>query len=402
MNDYENTVLSAGREFVQKVIAPIASEADEREEFPLQAFREMGRFGLFSTPYPEPYGGAEMDYVTYTGLIREVARASASMAMAAVAHGTLTCTPIFIGGSEELKQRCLKPLISGEKAGAFAMTEPGAGSDISSIQTSAEESGDCFVFNGSKIFITNANIADIVVVVAKTSLQAGLLGLSLFVVEKGTPGFCASGRHERKLGMRAADTGELVFSDARIPKANLIGRKNRGFEILQKTLPAARLDMAAIAIGLAESARNLCLEYVTQRKQFGKPLWRFQLVKSMLANMEININAAELLLQKGLRLRDQGKDFVKEASEAKLFASEMAVAVTKDAIQIHGANGYSRDLPLERFFRDAKLTEIGDGTSEIQRLVIADEMVKRYTPSRPGIAARLEEQSSGAVREGKR
>jgi alkylation response protein AidB-like acyl-CoA dehydrogenase len=402
MTEYENNILSAGREFVQQVIAPIASEADEREEFPLQTFREMGRFGLFSTPYPEQYGGSEMGHMTYTGLIREVARASAAMAMTAVSHGTLTCNPIFIGGSEELKQRCLRPLISGQKIGAFAMTEPGAGSDISSIQTTAEESGDCFVLNGSKIFITNANIADIVVVVAKTAPLAGLLGLSLFVAEKGTPGFCASGRHERKLGMRAADTGELVFSDARIPKANLIGRKNRGFEILQKTLPAARLDMAAIAIGIAEAARDLCLEYVTQRKQFGKPLWRFQLVKSMLANMEMNINAADLLLMKGLRLRDLGKDFVKEASEAKLFASEMAVAVTKDAIQIHGANGYSRDFPLERFFRDAKLTEIGDGTSEIQRLVIADEMVRQYTPSRSGISTQFEEQSSGVVKEGRR
>jgi alkylation response protein AidB-like acyl-CoA dehydrogenase len=384
MIDCDNSILASGREFVDKVIAPIASEADENEEFPLGAFREIGRFGLFGVPYPEEYGGMDMGYATYTGLIREVAKVCAAMAMTVVSHATLTSNPIFISGSEQLKDRFLRPLISGEKIGAFAMTEAGAGSDISSIQTIAEESGDCYILNGSKLFITNANVADIVVVVAKTSPHAGLLGISLFVVEKGTPGFSSTGKHERKLGMRASDTGELVFCDARVPKENLIGRKNRGFEILQRTLPAARLDMAAIALGISEGARDQCVKYVIQRKQFGKPLYRFQMVQSMLANMEMNISAADLLLSKGLSMRDQGKSFVKEASEAKLFASEMAVAVTKDAIQIHGANGYSRDLPLERFFRDAKLTEIGDGTSEIQRLIIADEMIKALTHPRAG------------------
>jgi alkylation response protein AidB-like acyl-CoA dehydrogenase len=389
MIDCDNSILAAGREFVEKVIAPIASEADESESFPIDVFREIGKFGLLGTPYPERYGGMDMGCATYTGLIREVAKVSAAMAMTVVSHATLTCNPIFIAGSEELKGRFLRPLISGVKIGAFAMTEAGSGSDISSIQTTAELSGDHYLLNGSKLFITNANVADIVVVVAKTSPHAGLLGISLFVVEKGTPGFSATGRHERKLGMRASDTGELVFCDARVPKENLIGRKNKGFEILQRTLPAARLDMAAIALGISEGARDLCAEYVTQRKQFGKPLHRFQLVQSMLANMEMNISAADLLLAKGLALRDQGKRFVKEASEAKLFASEMAVAITKDAIQIHGANGYSRDLPLERFFRDAKLTEIGDGTSEIQRLIIADEMIKTHIRSRSGVPVQL-------------
>jgi alkylation response protein AidB-like acyl-CoA dehydrogenase len=399
--DYDNSVISSGREFVNKVIAPIACEADEREEFPLEVFRKMGRFGLFGTPYPEQYGGAEMDYMTYTGLLREVAKVCAATAMTVVSHATLTCHPIFIAGGGPLKDKFLRPLIGGEKIGAFAMTEAGSGSDISSIQTTAEESGDGYILNGSKLFITNANVADLAVVVAKTSPRAGLLGLSLFVVEKGTPGFFATGRHERKLGMRASDTGELVFCEARVPHENLIGHRNRGFEILQRTLPAARLDMAAIAIGIAEGARDLCVDYVKQRKQFGKPLYRFQLVKSMLANMEMSISAADLLLKRGVWLRDQGKTFVKEASEAKLFASEMAVAVTKDAIQIHGAYGYSRDLPLERFYRDAKLTEIGDGTSEIQRLIIADEMIKTRTRPGLGAPAQLVGQSSIALREDK-
>jgi alkylation response protein AidB-like acyl-CoA dehydrogenase len=384
MTGCDDTVLSCGREFVRKAIAPIARDADEKEEFPLEAFREMGRFGLFGAPYPERYGGAGMDYTTYTGLIREVARVCASTAMTAVAHATLTCGPVFAAGSEYLKERCLPALLSGDKIGAFAMTEAGAGSDISGIETRAELDGDFYVLNGSKLFITNANVADTAVVVAKTSPRAGLLGLSLFVVDKGTPGFSTSGRHERKLGMRASDTGELLFNNARVPRESLIGHKNRGFEVLQQTLAAARLDMAAIALGIAEEARDLCLDHVLQRKQFGSALHRFQLIKAMLADMEVRISAAELLLNKGLRLRDEGKPFVKEASEAKLFASEMAVAVTKDAIQIHGGYGYCRDLPLERFYRDAKLTEIGDGTSEIQRLIIADEAIKAHATSRRG------------------
>ena len=388
MIDYDENILSSAREFVQKVIAPVASEADETEEFSLDTFRQMGSFGLFGAPYPEEYGGSGLDYVTYTGLIREVAKVCAATAMTALSHATLACHPIFAAGDARLKERLLRPLIAGEKIGCFAMTEAGSGSDISSSQTTAEESSDGYVLNGSKLFITNANVADVAVVVAKTSPRAGLLGLSLFAVEKGTPGFSATGRHERKLGMRASDTGELMFCDAIVPKENLIGRKNRGFEVLQQTLPAARLGMAAIAIGIAEGARDLCVEYVTQRRQFGQPLYRFQMVKSMLANMEMNISAADLLLKRGARMRDLGQGFVKEASEAKLFASEVAVAVTKDAIQLHGANGYSRDLPLERFFRDAKLTEIGDGTSEIQRLIIADEMIKARAPLRAAALAR--------------
>ncbi|MGC2780938.1 MAG: acyl-CoA dehydrogenase family protein [Bradyrhizobium sp.] len=392
MINSDDRVLASGRAFVNKVIAPIAAAADEAEAFPLEAFREMGKFGLFGTPYPARYGGSDLDYATYTGLIGEVAKVCAATAMTALSHATLTCDPICNAGSEQLKERFLRPLISGEKIGAFAMTEGGSGSDISSIQTSAAETGDGYILNGAKLFITNANVADVAVVVAKTAPAGGLLGLSLFVIEKGTPGFSASGRRERKLGMRASDTGELVFCNARVGKENLIGRKNRGFEVLQRTLPAARLGMAAIAIGISQRARDMCVDYAMERKQFGKPLYRFQLVKRMLANMEMNISAAELLLKKAAWLRDRGQSFAKEASEAKLFASETATAVTKDAIQIHGAQGYCRDLPLERFFRDAKLTEIGDGTSEIQRLIIADEMIKarsNHAPARrQGVGAK--------------
>jgi alkylation response protein AidB-like acyl-CoA dehydrogenase len=364
------------RAFVRQVVAPVAAAADEREEFAADVFRAAGRFGVFGAGFPREYGGLALGCAVSTGLIREIAQACASTAMSAVAHATLATLPIFLGGSERLKQRLLPALIGGEAIAAFAMTEAGSGSDIAAIATTATDAGDHYLLNGSKAFITNANVADVAVVVAKTAPAAGILGLSLLAVEKGTPGFQATGRRERKLGMRASDTGELVFTDARVPKDNLIGRRNGGFAILQQTLPAARLDMAAIAIGISERARDLCVDHAVGRRQFGKPIGRFQLVQRMLADMETSIDAANLLLARGLELRERGHPLAKAASEAKLFASEMAVEITRNAIQVHGAAGYSRDLPLERLYRDAKLTEIGDGTSEIQRLIIADEMIK--------------------------
>ena len=389
MIDCDAGLLATGREFAARVLAPRAREVDEQETLFPGVVREVGALGLLGATFPERYGGLELDYLSYTALIRELAKVCASTAMTVLSHATLASEPILLAGSERLKQRWLPPLVRGETIGAFAMTEAGAGSDISSIETRAEERGDHYVLNGSKVFVTNGNLADLAVVVAKTSPRAGLLGLSLFAVEKGTPGFTATGKHERKLGMRGSDTGELSFSDARVAKENLIGSKNRGFEILQRTLPAARLGMAAIAVGIAEAARDRCVDYVTRRKQFGKALHRFELVQAMLADMETAIDAAQLLLKNGAWRKDRGMSFLKEASEAKLFASETAASVTKNAIQIHGGYGYSRDLPLERYFRDAKLTEIGDGTSEIQRLIIAEELMKARSPSRPAAASRV-------------
>ncbi|HEY0331104.1 MAG TPA: acyl-CoA dehydrogenase family protein [Rhodopseudomonas sp.] len=384
MTNAESEILSNSRAFVQRVVAPGAATADEREEFPIDVFRAVGRFGVFGAGFPSDYNGLALGFAVHAGLIREIAQACASTAMSAVAHATLAALPIFLGGSERLKQRLLPALIGGDAIGAFAMTEAGSGSDIGATATTATEAGDHYLLNGAKVFITNANVADVAVVVAKTSPAAGILGLSLFAVEKGMPGFQATGRRERKLGMRASDTGELAFNDVRVPKDNLIGRRNGGFAILQQTLPAARLDMAAIAIGISERARDLCVDHAVGRRQFGKPIGRFQLVQRMLADMETSIDAASLLLAHGLELRDRGLPLAKVASEAKLFASERAVEITRNAIQIHGAAGYSRDLPLERLYRDAKLTEIGDGTSEIQRLIIADEMIKARSPRIPG------------------
>ncbi len=374
--DLQKMAIDIAKQFVKKKIAPIASLIDEREEFPSDNFKEMGRLGLLGIPYPKKYGGVDLDYIAYSTVVREIAKVCASTAMTVVAHTGLTANPIFLFGTEEQKLKYLKPLASGEKIGAFGLTEPNAGSDISSIQTTAKRKEDHYVLNGSKIFITNANISDIFVIAAKTSQEKGIMGISIFILEKGMDGFRSSGKKERKLGMRGSDTGELIFNDVIVPRENLIGKENFGFKILHQTLVSARIGMAAIALGISEGALKQCLEYVKQRKQFGEYLYHFQSIKNMLADMEMNINAANLLLQKVAIMKDEGKNITKEASVAKLFASEMAMKITKDAIQIFGGYGYSQELPLERFFRDAKLTEIGDGTSEIQRLIIASEIIK--------------------------
>lgn len=376
--DLHKIVLDTAREFIDKKLEPVASQLDEEERFPLELIKEMGKLNLLGIPYPQKYNGLGLDYTTYTEFLSEVAKTCASTAMTIISHSTLTCNPIFVFGTEEQKQKYLKPMLMGEKIGAFALTEPDSGSDVSSISTTAVEMDDCYILNGSKVFITNGNVADIVIIAAKTAPQKGLLGISIFVVEKGTPGFINSEKKERKLGMRASDTASLSLENVRIPKENLIGRKNFGMEVLQDTLVSARLGMAATAIGISEGALNYCIHYVRHRKQFNNHLYQFQLVKRMLAEMEMNINAGKLLLKKAVELKKVTKNIAKEASEAKLFASTVSTQVTKNAIQLLGAYGCSREYPVERYFRDAKITEIGDGTSEIQYLIIADELMKRH------------------------
>ena len=378
-----DALLEETRRVIARVLAPVANEADEQERFPLDAFRQLGRHGLFGVAFPEELGGAGLDYRTQTAIVGELAGVCASTAMATVAHSTLTCTPILVGGSEAVKHRYLPRMLAGDCIGAFGLTEAGSGSDISSIRTTAVEDGDHYRLNGAKVFITNANVADVALVAARTSPAAGLLGISLFLVDRSLGGLRTSGVSERKLGMRASDTGELVLDDVRVPRDHLVGRRDRGFELLHQTLTGARVDMAAIALGLSKRARDLSLDHALRRTQFGHPIARFQLVQAKLADMEVRISAAEALIDRALRCCEAGHPFVKEASEAKLFATEAAVDITRDAIQIHGAMGCSRDLPLERLYRDAKVTEIGDGTSEIQRLIIADELFKAHRRTRP-------------------
>ncbi|MCP4633212.1 MAG: acyl-CoA dehydrogenase [candidate division Zixibacteria bacterium] len=379
--DNQSIAIETAKEFIKKKVEPLASSIDEKEEFPLDNIKEMGELGLLGIPFPEQYGGTGLDYFTYSGVIREFAKVCASTAMTIVAHSTLTADPIFNFGTEEQKQTFLKPLLTGEKIGAFGLTEPNAGSDISSIETKAIKQNGNYILNGSKIYITNANVADTFIVAAKTNPEKGIMGISIFIVEKSMHGFTTSGKKEKKLGMRGSDTGELIFDDAVVPAENLLGRTNMGLKVLHETLVNARIGMAAIALGIAEGAQRYCLEYVKKRKQFGKFLYHFQSIKNMLADMEMNISASRLLLDKAAMMKDEGKDITKAASVAKLFSSETATRTTKDAVQIFGSYGYSREFPLERFFRDAKITEIGDGTSEIQRLIIADEVVKRFPNS---------------------
>lgn len=376
-SDTQMMGIEVAQNFIKKKIEPMAGLIDEREEFPIDNFKEMGRLGLLGIPYPEEYGGGGLDYVTYTAIVKEIAQACASTAMTVIAHTTLTGFPILHFGSEEQKEKYLKPMLSGEKIGAFGLTEPNAGSDFAAMESKAIHNGNHYILNGGKIFITNANVADVFIVAAKTAPEKGMMGISLFILDKEIPGFTLSGKKGKKLGMRGSDMGELVFQDAVIPERNLVGRKNLGLKLLHQTLVCARLGMAAIATGISESAQKHCLKYVKQRIQFGKSISNFQTIKNMLADMEVNINAATLMLYHAATMKDANLDVTKVASEVKLFASEMAMKTTKDAIQIYGGYGYSREFPLERYFRDAKLTEIGDGTSEIQRLIIADEIIRR-------------------------
>lgn len=368
--------LKTAREYISKRIAPMAAKNDDKEKIETAIFSEMGEIGLFGIPYSPKYDGSGFSYSLYYRFIRELASICASTAMTTVVQSTLVSEPIYQHGSIEQKKKYLPQLFRGKRIGAFALTETNAGSDIGSITTTAEEKEDCYILNGSKAYITNANIADTFVVAARTAPLNGVMGISLFLLDNTMQGIERSGRSEKKLGMRASDTGSLFFNNVSIPKKSLLGRKNFGIQILHKTLCNARIGMAAIAIGISQGALAHCLEYAKQRKQFGRYIYNFQSVANMLVNMELKINASLLMLQHAVNLKDTGIDVTSIAAQVKLFASEMAMEITKDAIQIYGSNGYSREFPLERFFRDAKLTEIGDGTSEILKGVIAQSIVK--------------------------
>ncbi len=370
-------VNQASAEFIRDKIAPMAGDWDKEKAIPLEILCEMGKLGLLGLPYPYKFGGSDLGYISYIKFVRDVAIECASLAMTIVTHCGLCCYPVFSAGTPE-QQRCYLPdLISGQKIGAFGLTEPQAGSDVSALETVALEDEDCYRLTGNKVFITNGNIADVYIIAAKTLPLKGVMGISLFIVEKGAEGFSTSDRNEGKLGMRASDTGTLYLNNVKVPKKSLLGRKNRGFGIIHKTLQRARLGMAAIGLGISIAAQNCCVEYAGKRKQFGKYIYQFQSIKNKIADMGTHINALEMLLQNAVRLKDGCFDFSKEASMAKLFASETAMKTTREAIQIMGAYGCSEDYPLERFFRNAKITEIGDGTSEIQRSIIADKIIKK-------------------------
>jgi len=362
------------RDFAEKEIAPRAEEIDATDQFPSDIFKRMGELGLFGIPFAEAYGGSGGDYLGQVIALEEIARASGTVAIILDAQTSLCCEPLYLFGTEEQKLKFLPSLISGQKIGAFGLTEPQAGSDAGATRTRAVRDGDEWVINGQKIFITNGSLADVLVVTAKTNPDKGTKGISAFIVEKGTPGF-KPGRDEKKMGLKGSVTSELFFEDCRIPTVNLLGRENEGFKQFMTTLDAGRVAIAAMALGLAQGAYDKAVAYAREREQFGQPIAKFQAIQWMIAEMATDIDAARLMINRAAWLKTQGQPFTREAAMAKLFATEASEHVCYKAIQIHGGYGYMREYAVERMYRDQRLCAIGEGTNEIQRLVIARQVL---------------------------
>ncbi len=362
------------RDFAERRIAPQADEMEARGEFPHELVREAAGLGLLGVPYPTEIGGTGLDNLAYAITIEELARVSGSVAIIVSAHTSLGAGPLYLAGTPDQQERFLRPLASGEKLGAYGLTEPGAGSDSRGTKTRARRDGDEWVIDGAKQFITNAGVADIYIVVARTGEAEDDSQITAFIVEKGTPGF-TFGRFEEKMGLHASATGELLFADCRIPAANLLGDEGEGDKLFLRTLDGGRIGIGAMALGLAQAAYEAASAYAKERKQFGRVIGSFQGVAFQIADMATEIDAARLLVYRAAWLKDQGRPFTTEAAMAKLYASEVAARATNAAIQVHGGYGYIREYRVERYLRDAKLTEIGEGTSEIQRLVIARNLL---------------------------
>ena len=362
------------RDFAEREIAPVADEMERRGEFPAEIIRKAAGLGLLGVPYPEEVGGTGLDSLAYAITIEELSRVSGSVGIIISAHTSLGCAPIFMAGTAEQKERYLRPLASGAKLGAYGLTEPGAGSDSRGTRTRARRDGDAWVLSGSKRFITNAGVADTYIITAVTERNADSGKISAFIVEAGTPGF-SIGRMEEKMGLHASNTGELIFADCRIPADNLLGEEGEGDRLFLRTLDGGRIGIGAMALGLAQAAYEAAASYATQREQFGRQIASFQGVAFKIADMATQIDAARLMVYRAAWLKDHGEPYTTEAAMAKLFASEMARQVTNDAIQVHGGYGYVAEYRVERYLRDAKLTEIGEGTSQIQRLVIARNLL---------------------------
>ena len=362
------------REFAEAEIRPVVSYYDETQEFPHQLFAKMGELGLLGILVPPEYGGAGLGYMEFALIIEELARVCPAIALSVAAHNGLCTNHILSFGSEELKRRYLPELASGKALGAWALTEPGSGSDAAALRTTARREGDVYILNGSKSFTTHGGVGSIAVVMALTDPQRGRHGISAFVLEKGMPGFSA-GKKENKLGMRASDTTTLLLDDVRVPAENLIGTEGEGYRQALYVLDGGRISIAALAVGLAQGALEHALQYALQRQQFGQPLVEFQAIQMKLARLSTELEAARLLTYRAAWLRQQGRSVRLEAAQAKLFASELAVRAAEEAVQIFGGYGYVKDYPVEKLYRDAKLLTIGEGTSEIQRLIIARQLL---------------------------
>jgi alkylation response protein AidB-like acyl-CoA dehydrogenase len=362
------------RDFAEAELLPHSREWDEKQEFPRAVFGKLAELGLMGVAWPTEYGGSGMSTLDWAIVMEELSRVDAGVALSLAAHHSLASAHIFLAGSEEQKNKYLRPLAQGERIGCWGLTESGAGSDAGGTRTTAVREGAHWVLNGSKTFITNGRIADTAVVMAVTDKTKGKKGISAFVVERGTKGF-RPGKKEDKLGVRCSDTSELIFEDCRIPSASLLGVEGMGFVDTLRILDRGRIGIAAFSLGIAQASLEASMKYARERKQFGHPIADFQAIQFKIADMATRVAASRLLTWRAATLRDEGREHTAESSMAKLFAGEAAVEIALDAIQIHGGYGYTKDYPVERYLRDAKLGTIGEGTSEVQRLVIARELL---------------------------
>ncbi len=361
------------RAFAETEVEPVAADVDATEEVPMENVKKMARYGFFGIPFPKEYGGQGADYVAYAMAVEELSKKCATTGVIVSAHTSLCCAPIYENGTEEQKKKYLPDLLAGKKFGAFGLTEPGAGTDASGQRTTAVLDGDEYVLNGSKIFITNAGFADVFIVIAMTDRSKGNHGISAFIVERGTPGFTV-GEPEDKMGIRGSSTCELIFEDCRIPKENLLGREGKGFAIAMKTLDGGRIGIASQALGIAEGAIDETVKYTTERKQFGRRISQFQNTQFELADMKTTAEAAQLLVYRAADAKQAGLPYGHFAAMAKLFAANAASDITRRCLQLFGGYGYTRDYPIERMMRDAKITEIYEGTSEVMKMVVSSWM----------------------------
>src|SRR3954470_12578462 len=368
------------RDFAAREIAPNVMKWDEASEFPLDVVKKLGQMGLLGVIFPPELNGSGLGYVDYVLAIEELAAVDGSIGIIVAAHNSLCTNHIFLAGNDAQRKKYVSKLATGEWIGAWGLTEPGAGSDASNSRTTAVKKGDRYILNGNKTFITNGHYADCAVVIASTDKSKGTHGLSAFAVEKGTKGFRA-GKKENKLGLRASDTSELIFEDCEIPEENLVGVEGEGFVDAMRVLDGGRISIAALALGIGRGALDAALRYVKERRQFGKSIAEFQGIQWKLADMATELDAARLLTQRAAVLKDAGRKVTRESSMAKLFASEVAVRICDDAVQLFGGYGFIKDYPAEKYYRDVKLCTIGEGTSEIQRMGIAREILKVH-PSR--------------------
>lgn len=363
------------RDFAEKSIAPSAAERDEKELFSREIFDQMGELGFLGLPYPEEYGGAGSDFLSYAIAVEEISRICGSTGIGLSVHTSLCAWPIFNYGTEEQKQKYLRPLAEGVKLGAFGLTEPNAGTDVANASTVAVRDGEYYLLNGTKVFNTNGGEAEIEVIIASTNKAAGIKGMSAFIVEKGTPGL-SFGKKEVKMGIRSSVQREVIMENCRVPAGNLLGKEGDGFKIAMTTLDGGRIGVAAQAVGLAQGALEAAIKYAKQRIQFGKPIASNQAISFKLADMATKVDAARFLTYRAAYNKSRHLPYSKEAAMAKMFASDVAMEVTTDAVQVYGGYGFSREYPVERLMRDAKITQIYEGTNEAQRMVIAGNILR--------------------------